>query len=134
MQPGNDWYYYSRGSFNLMNRFEYLTDRYAGFSIEHNIGSGLFRYTNITRKLKLRQFWEVKGVSGTLSDANKALNFVPGNSFASLDKKLYLEAGTGIDNIFKLFRIDAIWRLLPTPLPTDQTRRFGIFFGLHYGL
>ena len=67
IQPGNNWYYYSKYSFNLMNRFEYLTDRYAGFNIEHNIGSGLFRYTKFTRKLKFRQFWEVKGVMGDLA-------------------------------------------------------------------
>jgi hypothetical protein len=38
MLPGNDWYYYSKYSFNLINRFQYLSDRYAGFSLEHNIG------------------------------------------------------------------------------------------------
>ena len=28
--PGNDLYYYSRNVYNLMNRFEYLSDQYAG--------------------------------------------------------------------------------------------------------
>ena len=31
--PGNDIYYYSSGSFNLMNRFEYLGDQYAGVNL-----------------------------------------------------------------------------------------------------
>ncbi len=134
MQPGNEWYYYSRNSFNLMRRFEYITDRYAGFSIEHNIGSGLFRYTKITRTLKLRQFWEVKGVVGGLSNANKQLNFVGDYPFKSLDGKLYMEVGTGIDNILKFFRVDAVWRVLPTPLPADRTDRFGIFLGFRVSL
>jgi hypothetical protein len=133
-QPGNEWYYYSYHSFNLMNRFEYLTDRYAGFNVEHNIGSGIFRYTRITRKLKLRQFWEAKGVVGNLSDANKQLNFVEGAPFKSLDGKLYLEVGTGIDNILKFFRIDFIWRLLPQPLPDIKQQRFGVFFGVRFAL
>ncbi|HQW84396.1 MAG TPA: DUF5686 family protein, partial [Ferruginibacter sp.] len=55
--PGNDLYYYNPFAFNLMNRFEYLSDQYAGVNIEHNIGSGLFRFIPITRKLKWRQFW-----------------------------------------------------------------------------
>jgi hypothetical protein len=38
-----------------MNRFEYVSDEYAGVNIEHIIGNGLFRLTSFTRKLKLRQ-------------------------------------------------------------------------------
>lgn len=134
MQPGNEWYYYSRNSFNLMRRFEYITDSYAGFNLEHNIGSGIFRYTKLTRKMKLRQFWEVKGVVGTLSDANKQLNFVGDHPFSSLNGKMYMEVGTGIDNIFKFFRIDFIWRVLPTPLPKNANERFGVFFGFRFSL
>jgi hypothetical protein len=133
-QPGNDWYYYSRYSFNLMSRFEYLTDRYAGFNIEHNVGSGIFRYTALTRKLKLRQFWEVKGIVGDLSDANKQMNFVGNYPFKSLDGKLYMEVGTGVDNIFKFFRVDFIWRVLPQPLPDIKQERFGVFFGFRLSL
>lgn len=133
-QPGNDWYYYSKYSFNLMKRFEYLTDNYAGFNFEHNVGSGIFRYFSLTRKLKLRQFWEAKGVIGNLSTANRDLNFVSDYPFKSLDGKLYLEVGTGIDNIFKFFRIDFIWRVLPHPLPIEATERFGVFFGARFSL
>lgn len=133
-QPGNDWYYYSNHSFNLMTRFEYLTDKYAGFMVEHNVGSGLFRYIPLTRKLKLRQFWEAKGVVGSLSQANKDLNFVEGSNFKSLDGKMYLEVGTGIDNILKFFRVDFLWRVLPKPLPESQVSRFGVFFGFRVSL
>jgi len=132
--PGNEWYYYSKYSFNLMNRFEYLTDQYAGFNIEHNVGSGLFRYIPLTRKLKLRQFWEAKAIVGNLSDANKQLNFVTDAPFKSLDGKLYMEVGTGVDNILKFFRVDFIWRLLPRPLPEIKQQRFGVFFGFRVSL
>jgi len=30
--------------FNLMNRFEYIFDEYAGMNVEHTIGSGLFKF------------------------------------------------------------------------------------------
>ncbi len=133
-QPGNDWYYHSKYSFNLMNRFEYLTDRYAGFNLEHNIGSGLFRYISFTRKLKLRQFWEAKGLLGALNEANRAMNFVGKYPFQPLDKQLYLEVGTGVDNILKFFRVDFVWRLSPRPLPDLRRDRFGVFFGFRVGL
>ncbi len=124
--PGNDIYYYNSSSFNLMNRFEYLSDQYAGVNVEHNIGSGLFRFVPITRKLKLRQFWNAKAVWGSLSKENTLLNSGNG-SFKTLNNSTYLEMGTGIDNILKVFRLDFIWRLLPTPLPESKVSRFGIF-------
>jgi hypothetical protein len=77
--------------------------------------------------LKCRQFWTAKAVWGNATDANKALNFLPGTTFRSLDGKTYLELGTGIDNILHLIRIDFIWRLLPTPLPDAVSRKFGVF-------
>lgn len=123
---GNDLYYYNSGAFNLMYRFEYISDKYAGINIEHNIGSGLFRFIPITRKLKWRQFWNVKTLWGSLSDKNKALNNTT-SFFKTLDGKTYMEVGTGIDNVFKILRFDFVWRVLPTPLPAKNVSRFGIF-------
>ncbi|MGG9961746.1 DUF5686 family protein [Ferruginibacter sp. SUN106] len=124
--PGNDIYYYNPGSFNLMNRFEYLSDQYAGANIEHNVGSGLFRFIPFTRKLKLRQFWNAKAVWGSLNDENAAINNKAG-TFKTLNGTSYLEVGTGIDNILKVLRLDFVWRVLPRPLPVNKTSRFGIF-------
>ncbi len=124
--PGNDIYYYNSSSFNLMNRFEYLSDKYAGVNVEHNIGSGLFRFIPITRKWKWRQFWNAKTVWGSLSDANNTLNNST-NTFKTLNGSTYVEVGTGIDNILKILRLDFVWRVLPRPLPANKTSRFGIF-------
>jgi len=124
--PGNDLYYYNPFAFNLMNRFEYLSDQYAGVNIEHNIGSGLFRFIPITRKLKWRQFWTAKTLWGSLSNENIAINNKTG-TFKTLNKKTYLEIGTGIDNIFKVFRIDFVWRLAPAPSYAGTASKFGIF-------
>ncbi|MBS1666400.1 MAG: carboxypeptidase-like regulatory domain-containing protein [Bacteroidetes bacterium] len=127
VHPGNELYLYNKYAFNLMNRYEFISDRYAGFTTEHNIGNGLFRFVPFTRKLKFRQFWNIKGVTGTLSEANGQLNLASNPLFKSLNNKLYLELGTGVDNIFKLFRVDFVWRLAPTPLPDARAGRFGIF-------
>ncbi len=130
---GNDLFYYNPFAFNLMNRFEYLSDKYAGVSIEHNIGSGLFRFIPLTRKLKWRQFYTVKSLWGSLSSANEVLNsyvIVPYpevHSFKTLNNKTYLEIGTGIDNIFKFFRLDFVWRLSPSTAYAGKQNKFGIF-------
>lgn len=122
--PGNELYYYNKFAFNMMNRWEFVHDAYAGINVEHNIGNGIFR---LFPKLRFRQFWTAKTLWGSLSDANKALNFKQGHSFQSLDGKTYLELGTGIDNIFKVFRIDFIWRVLPATLKKVGDKTFGIF-------
>jgi hypothetical protein len=125
--PGNEIYYYNKYAFNLMARFEYITDQYVGAGVEHNIGPGLFKYIGITRKLKLRQFWNIKTLAGNLTDANRQLNFVPNHPFSDLSGKLYTEVGTGIDNILKVLRLDLVWRLSPRPLSAPQASRFGVF-------
>lgn len=124
--PGNDIYYYNSNVYNLMSRFEYLSDQYAGVNVEHNIGSGLFRFIPITRKLKWRQFWNAKSLWGSLSDNNRTLNNSK-DSFKILNNNTYLEVGTGIDNIFKILRLDFVWRLSPAPSGAPRASRFGIF-------
>jgi hypothetical protein len=125
--PGNEIHYYNKYAFNLMNRYEYIHDRYLGFNIEHNFGSGLFRYIGLTRKLKFRQFWTAKGLWANLSDANKKINFVNNAPFKSLDGKTYIELGTGVDNIFRILRMDFIWKVLPAEDDKVPDMRFGVF-------
>lgn len=122
--PGNEMYYYNKYAFNMMNRYEFIHDKYAGINFEHNIGNGIFR---LFPKLKLRQLWTVKTLWGSLSDANRTYNFKQGNTFQTLDGKTYMEIGTGIDNILHVFRIDFIWRVLPKELPDSDTKKFGVF-------
>jgi hypothetical protein len=127
MHPGNEIFYYNKYAFNMMNRFEYISDQYAGINVEHNIGNGLFRYIPITRKMKFRQFWSTKVLIGKLSDANKRINFLPGTSFKALNGKPYVEVGTGVDNIFKVLRIDCVWRVTQRSQTESRFQRFAIF-------
>ncbi|MGQ0737528.1 MAG: DUF5686 family protein [Bacteroidota bacterium] len=122
--PGNELYYYNQYAFNMMNRWEFIHDKYFGVNLEHNIGNGLFRWFP---KLRFRQFWTAKALWGSLSPANRALNFKQGYSFQTLNGNTYLELGTGVDNIFKVFRIDFIWRVLPSALPKEGDKTFGVF-------
>jgi len=138
VHPGNDIYYYSKQSFNLMNRFEYLSDRYAGFTMEHDFEKKLINLIPFLRKINVRQFWNIKAVWGDLSPDNKALNCMEYGGYAmqSLNGHPYIELGTGLDNIFRFFRLDFIWRLtpstaMPVVVPRDNYQKpaapFGVF-------
>lgn len=128
VHPGNDFYSYNPNAFNMMNRYEFISDTYGGFFWEHDIGGGLFNYIPLLKKAKLRQFWTAKGVLGHLGEANEAINLQHGYAFRTLERKPYVEIGTGIENIFQLFRVDFVWRVMPAPLPFEKhDRHFGVF-------
>ena len=61
--PGNEIYYYNKYAFNLMNRYEFIHDRYAGINFEHNIGNGIFRFIP-GKKTKVQAVLQCKGFMG----------------------------------------------------------------------
>jgi len=60
--------------------------------------------------LKLRSFLFVKTYYGTISGNYLEDNYELPNNMSSMDEPYY-EAGFGIENIFKIARIDFSWRL-----------------------
>jgi hypothetical protein len=135
LHPGNEVYVYNRNGFNLMNRFEYFSDYYAGFQLEHNIEKKIINLIPFLRKTKIRQFWTLKGVWGEMNTANRVFNRTELGAYQlrTLRANTYLEYGTGFDNIFRFFRIDFVWRQAP-PIPANTApsriqpiQNFGIF-------
>jgi hypothetical protein len=143
IHPGNEIYYYNKQSFNLMNRFEYVSDYFAGINIEHNLEKKLLNLLPFMRKSNIRQFWNFKSVWGDLSDKSRALNrieYFNEYQLRSLRGGYYTEIGTGFENIFKVFRIDLVWRSAPLRnipinlnpnLFKSNTNDFGIFGSFH---
>ena len=127
IHPGNELYYYNKYAFNTMNKYEFISDKYAGVNFEHNFGNGIFRWFGPTRKLKFRQFWNFKTLWGSLSEENKSLNIKQGYNLQSLNGRTFMEVGTGIDNILRVLRMDLVWRVLPRPLPENKSSRFGVY-------
>jgi hypothetical protein len=132
IHPGNEIYYYSKDGFNLMNRFEYVSDRYAGLNIEHNLEKKLLNLLPFMRKSRIRQFWNVKTVWGDLASSNRLFNHIEFGSYhlRALKGNTYTEVGTGLENICKFFRIDLVWRFSPPNTivsPNMPQQKFGVF-------
>jgi len=128
IHPGNEYYTYNPFAFEMMNTYEFISDQYTGFMMEHTLGSGIFGYIPTLRKLKFRQFWTAKGIIGSLSTANQELNLNKVFPFRTLQGDPYLELGTGVSNILRILRVDFDWRVTPTPLPNEaKSKYFGIF-------
>ena len=47
------------------------------------------------------------------------------------DVPTYVEAGVGVENIFRIFRVDCIWRLTHRqPLPGQKVQNFAVNLGI----
>ncbi len=146
VHPGNEIYYYNKQSFNLMNRFEYISDRFVGVNIEHNLEKKLLNLLPFMRKSNMRQFWNIKTVWGDLNNKNRFINrieYFNEYRLRTLRGGYYTEIGTGFENIFKILRIDLVWRNVPLrnippglnpALFKSNTNDFGIFGSVHIQL
>ncbi|QJW89490.1 carboxypeptidase-like regulatory domain-containing protein [Spirosoma taeanense] len=114
---GNESIFYVGNAYNLMNYFEFVCDRWATVQFEHNFGGLLFNRLPVLRQLKWRELVTAQVLVGSVSQANLAT--IPAldaqgrsvEGFNSLNRTPYIELGYGIDNIFKVLRVDAIHRL-----------------------
>lgn len=123
---GNEAYTLDKKAFNLMNYYEFVSDKYLSLLLEHHLEGILFDRIPLIKKLKLREVLTARSVIGTLSAANRSILVDP-NAFYSLETP-YLEMGAGIENILRLIRVDAIWRF--THLSHTNIANFGIRAGL----
>jgi hypothetical protein len=135
---GNQTYFMNLSAFNLMQYFEFISDRFVSLNYQHNFeGLGLNSIPAI-RKLKWRLVAHGNILFGNVQQKNRDLIPVrigetPITGFTSLNpEKPYAEVGYGVENIFHLLRVDFIHRL--TYLDNPGARRFGVKFSLQFKL
>ncbi len=88
------------------------------------------------RKLDFRALAHFRGIWGTLTAENLAANALNTSDvggtipFRSPFPVPYMEAGVGIENILKVFHIQAIWRLnyLDNPEAFNFMLQGGVYF------
>ena len=136
---GNESLFYTTGAFNTMNYFEFVSDKYASLHYQHYFQGLLMNKVPLMRKLKWRLLGTVNILYGSLRQENKDImsaetpdgEATPG--FNYLDPKVpYVELGYGIENIFKILRVDGVHRLTYREDPSAQkfTLKFSIQFKL----
>ena len=69
-----------------------------------------------------------KAIVGNLSDKNANYSIFP--TYSKSLSRPYYEVGVGVENIFKIVRIDFVWRL--NHLSDPQTQKFGILGSLYF--
>ncbi len=110
IQTGNETFAYSSYYFNMANFYEFATDQYVRLFVTHHFDGLLFNKIPLLRKLKWREVATFKGVIGNVSEQNRSVYQFP-NLMYDLGGKPYMETSVGIENIFRFFRVDVVWRL-----------------------
>jgi hypothetical protein len=110
LHGGNQTYIYDYMAFNMMNYYEFVSDQFISLAVFHHFEGLFFNKIPLLRKLKWREVVTAKAVYGSVENKNRRTLVFPA-TLSSLDKGPYMEASAGIENIFKVFRIDAFWRL-----------------------
>jgi hypothetical protein len=134
--PGNQTLTTAPRTFDLLDYYEFVTDEYASLHIEHNFNGRIFSRLPLLRKLNLREIVGARAIVGSLSDSNRdmssffSIGDVDGNLPVGAPAKPYYEYHVGVGNIFKLLRIDFVYRGNYRDLP--GATKFGIKGGVNF--
>jgi hypothetical protein len=128
--PGNQTYFIIQNTFSNLNFYEFVADEYATLQWEHNFNGKIFARIPGIRKLNLREIIGVRGVYGTVSDENRAIN-ASGLGYQAPEKP-YWEYSAGIGNIFKVFRLDFAWRANYRDIPDTNNFTIKGSFGFYF--
>ncbi len=116
----NQTYSYQRNSYSMMNFLEFVSDQYASINVEYCLNGFILNKVPLVKKLKLRELVTCKVLYGGLSKTNNPdyqndlfkfptdINSVPVTY--TLKSQPYVEAGIGVSNILKIFRVDLVKR------------------------
>ncbi len=128
---GNESPFYTSAAYNLMNNFEFVSDSYASLRYNHYFEGFILNSIPLIKKLKWRLVGTANVLFGSVRQEN--IDIIPEGTSAEGEPyrfnalspgKPYVELGYGIENIFKVVRIDAFHRL--TYLNNPEASKFGI--------
>jgi hypothetical protein len=125
--------FFTTAAYNLMERFEFVSDEYAALRFTHHFEGNILNRVPLISKLKWRLIAHANVLYGNLGNQN--INLIPstiteGSTVSNVlqpkglaRREPYVEVGYGIENIFKIARIDAFHRI--TYL-SPESPKFGV--------
>lgn len=123
-------------SFSCLNPMEFINDSYAQWDLTYWANGAILNNVPLLKKLKLREAFFFRGLWGHLSERNRPwlhptlYAFPPDAKTQLMTDTPYMEAGVGVDNLFKCLRVDYTWRL--TYRDNPGACRGGVRFMFHF--
>ena len=122
-------------AFHLMNAMEFFADQYVGLSATYYMKGALLNRIPVIKWLKLREVFSFNGFYGSLSDKNNPaagsnnLYLFPEGT-QPIGKDPYMEVSVGLENIFKVLRVDYYRRL--TYLNNPNINKHGVRIAMRF--
>ncbi len=130
-------YFIDNEAFNLMDPVEFINDQSVSWHLTYYMNGLVLNRIPVIRKLQLREVFSFRGLWGGLDKRNDPESTDnPAGLFAfpvgtyRMDNRPYMEVSAGVENIFKVFRIDYVWRL--TYREHEEVDKRGVRFGVHF--
>ena len=121
-------------AFHMMNALEFVTDQYVSFNATYYMKGWILNRIPGIKWLRLREVISFNGIYGGLTDKNNPTMtpglFVLPDGTRPLGKTPYMEASIGLENIFKILRIDYYRRL--TYLDEPNIKKGGVRIALRF--
>ena len=113
MHQGNITFYNSKKAYSVMQEFEFASDRFAAFWIDHHFDGKILNAIPLVKLLRLRSIFLFKVLVSDIQPSNRTIIDMPTTIRSTLDMrdKVYMEMGFGIENILNVLRVDFVWRL-----------------------
>lgn len=129
VHEGNQSYFLYKTTFNMLNYFEFVSDKYADVYLENHWGGLFLDYIPGIKKLKWRFVSSARATWGMIDSRHQKEMILP--SFTKqFGNTPYLEVSLGLENIFKLLRFDVFYRVthqIPGVSPFGFRARWEIF-------
>ncbi len=124
-------------SFALMNPLEFVNTSYVSWDLTYWLNGALFNMIPLVKKARLREVVGFRGLYGsrsarcTPSPENPGLIAFPAAAVTRpMDQGPYMELSAGVDNLFRILRVDYVWRLSYRH-PAYPVDRGGVRVALH---
>ena len=131
-----------RVSYDLINSMEFVADQYLKFAYDHELNGYILNKIPLFKKLKWREVFGGKIFYGKLSNKNNPYisdqvirfdthqkGYIMTNI---LDERPYVEGYIGLDNIFKVLKVEYHKRLSYRELPNIAKSRFNVSLHLNF--
>ena len=130
IHEGNETYAFDMYAFNLMNYQEFVSDTYASIFLEQHFQGFFLNKVPLFRRLKWREVVGIRSLIGSYNVAKHTSLIFP-TGMKGLQSTPYTEFSAGVENIFKILRVDAVWRY---NYNDAQKAKLGIMFSLQITL
>lgn len=122
VHEGNQSLWLLTSTFNKLNFMEFISDKYITGFIENHWEGLFFDRIPLVKKLHLRLVTTGRILYGDISEKHEQAMLIP-DFVKRFNGIPYVETSIGIENIFKVVRVDVVWRMTH-PIPGESP--FGI--------